>query len=165
MELFSVIDLDFSRRGWEAWAVPVIGVLTAGLTLLAGRAAIRRRRARGDGAASHDDHDPFEDGSASERRATVRRKGNHVEILVTDADSPDEPIRGWVVDRSLGGLALLLSQPRPEGTVLSIRPRQCPSVTPWVPVEVRTCKEDRGGYELGCQFQRTPPWNVILLFG
>ena len=35
----------------------------------------------------------------------------------------------------------------------------------WVAVVVRNCKPTGTLFELGCEFEATPPWNVLLLFG
>ena len=71
----------------------------------------------------------------------------------------------WVIDRSMGGVCLLMPEALTEGTVLSIKPRKSPPGMPWVQVAVCTCKEDRTGYEVGCRFVKTPAWGVLLLFG
>jgi hypothetical protein len=34
-----------------------------------------------------------------------------------------------------------------------------------VQLEVKNCRLVGSEYELGCQFVRTPPWSVLLLFG
>ena len=38
-------------------------------------------------------------------------------------------------------------------------------MTPWVDVEVRMCRALKDGYELGCQFVKTPNWSILLMFG
>lgn len=150
----------------DTWVIPLIGLLTAGLTLAGGRFFLRRRRVNSDPTLLlPEDHDPFSQGSLGERRAAARRKGNHVEILLSNEEGTAEPTRGWVVDRSMGGLMLLLSEPADLGSILSIKPRHSPPGTPWVRVEIRTCTKSQEHYEIGCQFQRTPPWSVMLLFG
>ncbi len=163
-----VIDLDLPR--WQTAVIPVIGLLAAGFTFFAGRWALRRRRNRPPvppppAEPASPDYDPFDQGSLTERRRALRRKGNSVEVLVGEGESPAEPVRGWVIDRSTGGLCLLLSEEVASGTVLSVRPRTAPPETPWVRVEVRRCKKVRSGYEVGCRYERTPPWAVLLLFG
>ncbi len=30
---------------------------------------------------------------------------------------------------------------------------------------VRSCRKNGEFYEIGCEFEKTPPWNVLLLFG
>jgi hypothetical protein len=110
-------------------------------------------------------HDPFDHGSTTERRVALRRQGNPIEVLVSDAEATLEPVRGWVRDRSMGGLCLLVSEEVVPGTILSVKPRKGPPGMSWLQAEVRSCKQDQDGYELGCQFVRQPPWAVMLLFG
>jgi hypothetical protein len=151
---------------WETLIVPTVGVVTTSLTLLSCFLLVRYcRPARKPEGEQAERHDPFEQGAVGERRVAARRKGNHVEVLVTDAEIQGEPVLGWVVDRSLGGLCLLLSEELSEGTIVSVKPRQHPPGTPWVKVQVRKCKRDADGFEIGCQFERVPPWGVLLLFG
>jgi hypothetical protein len=146
------------------WTIPVMGVAVAGLAFFAGRhwAGGRAHRTAHEPPPA-DPVDVFHQGSPTERRAAPRRKGNNVEVLV--AESPDgPPVHGWVADRSVGGLCLLLDQPVPQGTSLFVRPRSG-SGAPWTPVEIRSCRADKGQWEVGCRFVKTPQWNVLLLFG
>jgi hypothetical protein len=156
--------LDKVPPSWQTWAVPAAGLVVALLALFAGRFVLVRFRAR-TAPAEDPAYDPFERGSITERRAVARRKGMPVEVLISDAEVTREPTRGWVTDRSMGGLCLVLDEETPEGTVLSLKPQQGPPGTPWVRAEVRTCKKERSGYTIGCRFVRTPPWAVLLLFG
>jgi hypothetical protein len=152
---------------WYTWVIPAVGLTASLMTLFVGRFVLARWRSRvrpGAGSAGPV-HDPFDYGSATERRTAARRGGNPIEALITDAEATAEPVRGWVTDRSMGGLCLLLSEEVGPGTILSVKPRNSPPATPWVQVEVRSCKKDRSGYEVGCMFVRTPPWAVLLLFG
>jgi CheY-like chemotaxis protein len=63
-----------------------------------------------------------------------------------------EGAEAWVRDRSGGGLGLWLPQPLPVRTVIHVRPEEPPSATPWVPVEVRHCRGQDGGWAVGCRF-------------
>jgi hypothetical protein len=110
-------------------------------------------------------HDPFDYGSITDKRRAPRRNGNAIAILITDAEAMQEPTRGHVLDRSMGGLRLVSQNEVAPGTVISLKPLKCPPATPWVQVEVRSCNKDEAGYEICCQFLRTPPWAVLLLFG
>lgn len=164
MQLASFFDSE--PPTWQTWAIPAVGLFAAWLTLFAGRFVLSRwRAARAERTPPGPAHDPFDHGSATERRDALRRKDNHVEVLVSDAEAQQEPVRAWVIDRSTGGLCLLLHEEVAPGTVLSVMPRQSPPGTPWVRAEVRSCRKDKAGYEVGCQFVRTPPWGVLLLFG
>jgi hypothetical protein len=163
---------DSEPPHWQTWVIPAAGLLTALTSLFLCRFILSHWRSRarsggsGDGGPDADRpaHDPFEQGSVSERRVAPRRKGNPIEVLVTDEEATREPARACVLDRSMGGMCLLLNEEVAPGTVLSVKPRKAPE-SPWVQVEVRSCKRDRSGYETGCQFVRTPPWAVMLLFG
>jgi hypothetical protein len=159
--------LNLEPPSWQTLAIPVAGLSAALLTLVAGRWALSRRRAAraAPAAAAAPVHDPFEHGSVTEQRGSVRRKGNPIEVLISDAEAEQEPLRGWVIDRSTNGLCLLLHEEIAAGTVLSVKPRQAPPGMPWVRAEVRSCKRDRTGYQAGCQFLSTPPWGILLLFG
>jgi hypothetical protein len=155
---------DFNLTQWSTWVAFGVGVLTSGLTFLIGGLLIRERRRRA-AARAEMNHDPFVLGSMTEQRASVRRKGNPVEVLISDADAKQEPSRGWVVDRSMGGLCLMLSSPVDADAVLSVKPREAAPGIAWVRVLVRNCREEGSGFAVSVQFERTPTWNVLLLFG
>jgi len=163
---------------WQTLTIPIAGLGSALMALTFGRLALSRWRGRATPAEPAADgpatdrasaagpvHDPFDHGSITEQRTGVRRKGNPIEVLITDAEATEEPFRGWVVDRSTNGLCLLLHDEIAPGTVLSVKPRQSPPAMPWVRATVRNCKRDTSGYLAGCQFVSTPPWGILLLFG
>jgi hypothetical protein len=108
--------------------------------------------------------DPFLSGGFGEKRGSLRRQGAVVRVDVADADL-NELEHGWVVDRSLGGLGLSLSKPLVPGTTLRVRPQTAEDVAGWVEVTVRNCFPQNERWKVGCQFERTPPWNILLLFG
>src|SRR5262249_26555602 len=112
-----------------------------------------------------DERDPFVHGGSSGRRSALRRGGNPVAILISDAETRAKPSPGFVIDRSTGGLCLSVPEPVVEGTILSVRTSNAPETIPWVQLEVKNCRLVGREYELGCQFVRTPPWSVLLLFG
>lgn len=114
------------------------------------------------------EYDPFVMGSPTEQRRSYRRTGNPVQVFFTPQGTCQEPKQGWVYDRSMGGLGLVIPYEVAPGTVLQIMPVNAPSVTPWIDVEVRSCrpaKDVKEGWEVGCQFVKTPQWGVLLLFG
>lgn len=165
---------DFELSDWMPYIGPAVGVLVVLVVLVVGFIAARRRREGGDyrsppipreKAGATPDVDPFVQGTNRERRGALRRGGNPVAILISDADAHTDPTQGWVVDRSTGGLCLSVPQAIPEGTVLSVRTTNAPTTVPWVQLEVKNCRLVGKEYELGCRFVRTPPWSVMLLFG
>ena len=111
------------------------------------------------------EYDPFTQGSASEQRKAYRRGGNPVQVLIRRPGGTREPERGLVLNRSTGGLCLFVDGLLAEGTALEVRPANAPPITPWVEIEVRTCRRTQDGWEAGCQFVRTPPWAMLLMFG
>jgi hypothetical protein len=158
-----ISDLDLSFL--TGWVIPIIGMVAAGLTFVVGRAIVNRRRASRMAILPADYIDPYAPDS-TERRNSLRRGGNPLEVNVSDAEAKSEPTRGWVVDRSMGGICLRLEAPVAVGTLLSIRPREACPIIPWTQVEVRDCRPgDANTWEVGCQFVRMPSWSVLLLFG
>jgi hypothetical protein len=104
-------------------------------------------------------------GVTRDRRGAPRRRGGtHVEVQLLMGEG-QEPIPGWVLDRSIGGLGILLDQALVPGAVLKIRPRGATDTTPWTDITVRSCRREGLQYEAGCQFHHTPNWSLLLQFG
>lgn len=113
------------------------------------------------------DADPFAQGSASEQRASFRRTGNPVEIIYASAEIK-HPRRGYVLDRSVGGLRLMLDHDLAPDTVLMVRPANVSEIIPETEIVVRSCRPSAtqpGQFDLGCQFVKSPPYSLLLLFG
>jgi hypothetical protein len=169
----ALVLLDFlDTFGWETWLALGVGLGCALLAVVVGRVLLAERPAQvprqlrpplvKEAAARPD---PFVQGSAGERRATLRRGGNPVAVLIADAEARERPRYGWVLDRSMGGLGLSVDEPVSEGTILSVRAANAPPNIAWVQVAVRSCRQEGASWDLGCQFVRTPSWGVLLLFG
>jgi hypothetical protein len=142
--------------------IPTVGCGIAGLAFLVGRSLLPRR--------GESDAKVLQAGStavagvASNRRSAPRRAGNMVEVALWDgSDGPQ--MRAVVGDRSVGGLRLFLDEPIKTGKVLKVRPRSAPITTPWTDIIIRSCRLVDGQWEAGCQFQQTPSYSVLLLFG
>src|SRR5262249_45391240 len=105
----------------------------------------------------------FLHGVTQDRRAAPRRKGNCVEVLL--AGDQGTTLLGWVLNRSIGGLCLLVEQPVPQGTACKGRPSSAGPTAPWAEITVRSCRREAGQYELNCQFDGMPNWNELLHFG
>jgi hypothetical protein len=101
----------------------------------------------------------------SDRRGAVRREGAPTRVIVSSPAFKAKLESGWVLDRSTGGLRLALNRAVPPGSGLQVRAENAPDTIPWVNVLVRSCKNTGEHYEVGCAFETTPPWNVLLLFG
>ncbi len=98
----------------------------------------------------------------AERRIASRRGGNPRDLLIDT--NLAEPLQGWILNRSVGGLSVCCSQAVAVGSVIKVKP--VGSVTaPWVEVEIKSCLPVGDQWQLGCAFLRTPPYSVLVLFG
>ncbi len=163
---FHLTDLMDLLSG--AWPVLLIGLGTAGLAFMVGWTTLRRRgatTATAPGAALAPGADPFLTGPANDRRSSTRRGGHPVTVQLADPDEKASAQSGWVVDRSVGGLCLMVPQPVPIGSYWKVRPAEAPRTTPPVLVEVRTCVAAGAEWKLNCRFDKTPSYAVLLMFG
>jgi len=103
--------------------------------------------------------------SLSDRRTSVRREGTPVKIMAASPAFKNGTNSGYVLDRSTGGLRVALQAGMAPGGSMQIRASHAPETTPWVTVIVRNCVDTGEHFEMGCEFDKTPPWNVLLLFG
>ena len=104
----------------------------------------------------------------AELRQSSRRQGNPIEVFVAGSDDKKILEQAYVLDRSLGGLRIAAVQEVAIGTILSVRPVQALEIVPWVDLEVRSCsprQEIPGEFDLHCQFVKSPPYPIMLLFG
>ena len=160
---------DLAQLLGDTWLVLLIGFGAAGLAFAVGWTSLRRRKtpppsARAD-AAPAPDIDPFTTGGSYERRAAARRAGHAVTVALTHPDEPEPALHGWVANRSLGGLCLMVPQAVPINSVWKARPSEAPRTTPPVRVIVKTCVAEGGAWKLNCQFEKTPSYAVLLMFG
>jgi hypothetical protein len=100
-----------------------------------------------------------------DRRSSPRREGEPLKVFVAPGLDSAEPGEGLVVNRSRGGLCLVVHKPMETGSLLRVRAAHVPDDMPWVPVYVRRCQVRGSSWKLGCQFVEKLPWSVVLLFG
>jgi serine/threonine protein kinase len=100
-----------------------------------------------------------------ERRASPRRGGHLVPVLIADALADGEQLRGWVLDRSAGGLGLLVGEALEIGTIVRVRPDGPEAASRWVQVRVIYCNPERIRWRVGCQFVQKPAADVLCRFG
>lgn len=103
--------------------------------------------------------------SYADRRGTVRREGAPVRVLLSSASFRNGVNEGYVVDRSTGGLRVVMNAAMAPGSTLQVRAANAPDTVGFVTVIVRSCKKEDDHFVLGTEFEKTPPWNVLLLFG
>jgi hypothetical protein len=145
----------------RTWTVALLGGVAALLAfLLVRRLLVPTRPAAGP---ESDLAENFLAGILTDRRATPRRPGNAVGVDLQDESG--HALEGWVLNRSLGGLCLVVDRAVAEGTALKVRPHRAPASIPWTAIQVKDCRPDCGLWELNCQFVQTPNCNTLLLFG
>lgn len=103
--------------------------------------------------------------SYADRRGSQRREGQPVRVVLASNTFRNGAGDGYVIDRSTGGLKLATQVAVPPGTTVQVRATTAPDTVGFVTVIVRSCRQNATYYELGCEFEQTPPWNVLLLFG
>ncbi|QEG26270.1 PilZ domain protein [Gemmata obscuriglobus] len=105
--------------------------------------------------------------SYADRRAATRREGQPVRVLLAAATFRNGAGDGYVIDRSTGGLKLATQSALPPGSLVQVRAVDAPDTIGFVTLVVRSCRKNgaQDYFELGCEFEQTPPWNVLLLFG
>jgi hypothetical protein len=108
-------------------------------------------------------NDPFI-APPKEQRRTFRRGGNPTTVHYAIGDNKERPLQGWVVDRSIGGICLMTHDPIAVGSLVTLRPVSADDMVPWIDVVVKSCRDTEEFFELGCQFIKTPPYSILLLF-
>src|SRR5436853_277380 len=53
----------------------------------------------------------------------------------------------------------------PTGMHIFMMPRKADGALPWIPLEVKNCRQDGSDYEIGCHFIRPPSWNTLMHLG
>ncbi len=109
--------------------------------------------------------EPLAIATSRDKRRLPRRSGHVTEVYVARSGEIHNPQQGLVINRSPGGLGLLLSDAYPVGTVLGVLPVKASEMTPWVEVEVKNCRPSGDDWEVGVQFLKVPPYSTMLLFG
>src|SRR6186997_508496 len=87
-----------------------------------------------------------------ERRRGMRRWFNPIEVVLI---SPvhENPLPGLVVNRSSGGLAILMDVAFDTDTVLSVRPKYAPAGVKYVYIRVRHARKASKLWVIGCQYE------------
>jgi hypothetical protein len=103
--------------------------------------------------------------SYADRREAIRREGTPVRVLLASPTFRNGVNDGFVLDRSTGGLRVAMTIAMAPGSTMQIRAVNAPDTISFVTVIVRSCRKNTDFFEIGCEFEKTPPWNVLLLFG
>jgi hypothetical protein len=176
--MMSIAELFNSVRLWLEGNRPVAvggGVALLVLAFLCVHTALRRRRelnpaklAGSGGSAVTAERalnwEPVEP-SYADRRGAVRREGQPVRVVLAGNTFRNGAADGYVIDRSTGGLKVAAQVAVAPGSTMQVRACDAPDTIGFVTLIVRSCRKADSYFELGCEFEKTPPWNVLLLFG
>jgi PilZ domain len=169
-------DFLESAQTWFSANLPVAvggGVAVVVLALLALTAAFRRREldpsklAKATSPATAEQAASWEPTGQSyaDRRGAVRREGQLVRVVLAATAFRSGACDGYVIDRSTGGLKIASPAAVAPGTTMQVRAVGAPEGVDFVTVIVRSCRKTDEHFEIGCEFEKTPPWSVLLLFG
>ena len=173
----SFVEMSDSARIWAAGNLPIAvggAVAILVLTVLCVSAARRRREldpaklaAANANAVTGEKALSWEPAGQSyaDRRGAVRREGQPVRVVLAANTFRNGACDGYVIDRSTGGLKLVSQAAVAPGTTVQVRAVDAPDTVGFVTLLVRSCRPSDDHFELGCEFEKTPPWNVLLLFG
>jgi hypothetical protein len=180
----SFVEMLEAARLWAGNNLPITvggAVAFAVLVFLALNAMLSRRRpeptplspARLAAAAAKSGAPPTEkalnwdppEQSYADRRGAVRREGQPVRVVLGSPTFRNGVCDGYVLDRSTGGLRIAVQTAIAPGTPVQVRAADAPDTVEFVTIIIRSCRKNDDYYELGCEFEKTPPWNILLLFG
>lgn len=156
-------NLNFLLDQW--WLTPAIGLVIGSVAFVAGRLLFRGAPEPGWTDTEAAKVDTSTSTATDERRVASRRGGNPVEVELLDLESGSDPVVGWVVDRSLGGLCLEMDQTVPVGVSAKVRIRNAAAAVGPIPVAIKSCRSSGPTWRVGCEFLKPPTFNVMLLFG
>src|SRR5262245_7383086 len=80
--------------------------------------------------------------SKGDKRRNPRRPGRSVEVLVHMPGQIQDDIKGVILNRSVGGLGILVGDEYPVGITIGVLPAAASKMTPWVEVEVKSCRRN-----------------------
>lgn len=109
--------------------------------------------------------EPVEEAAVHDRRTEPRRRGNLLSVFISRVHGDPALINGWVVDRSRGGLRLLLDEQMDVGTLVKVCPSLGPGLFNWHRVEVKNVSQEKGSWLLGCKFVQQLSWESLRMFG
>jgi hypothetical protein len=99
-----------------------------------------------------------------DRRSSVRKWGNPVEVQIQPPNSVIL-LRGVVINRSTGGLAILVDDAYPTGAALMVRAVLAPAGVDWINVQVKNCRAAGKNWVIGCSYPAPPSWNAVVWLG
>jgi hypothetical protein len=100
-----------------------------------------------------------------EKRVAYRRERNPVQVAIAAECLGTDTVYGVVLDRTTDGVSLSVTREIYAGSVLTIRPANVSPMAPSLQVQVRHCHQSGTEWVVGCQWVKSPPYAVLLMFG
>jgi PilZ domain len=100
-----------------------------------------------------------------ERRRAGRRWGNPVAVMIDTGWSKKTSLEGTILNRSDGGIGILVNESFSPGDQLLIRAKEAPPSVPRVRVDVKHCQPTNTGWMIGCKFHEGVDWDTLVWFG
>ena len=160
----------FAEVGWETAAAIAVGLAVMGLVFWLG---LRNRTADQSATAPAPNlisrvvswTSMIHRGSYREKTKSLHRSGGSVDVLIASADRPDNPVKSWVLERSINAMTLVAEEPLDAGTVAKVRPLNASPEVPWVDININECSGQGTEWRIACRFVKVPPYNILMLFG
>jgi hypothetical protein len=155
-------SLDVPRAG--TWLPAALGLLTSSILICGSRIVFHQRHTRsakaGTDPANSLLRDPFR-ACFAERRAAPRLPCEQIGVVVAGTETT-QITQAQVLDRSLGGLSLLVTHRAVRGMLLALRRCDALPEAPWVQLRVEYCQPEQAGWKLGGQFIGSPALSAFL---
>jgi len=96
---------------------------------------------------------------------SFHRSGNPIPVLIAVTGVDEDATSGWVVERSLGGMTLMLDQEVPLGTQVRVRnARPACTRSSWTAATVKQIHPVGSSFKLVCRFVEKPSWEQMQQF-
>jgi hypothetical protein len=110
-------------------------------------------------------HDQVDEAIDEERQQSQRAAGNPIPVLLSPREEDSELLSGWIVERSLAGLTLLLDQELPAASVWRIKNARPSCTRPeWVTITIEACLPEGNSFKLHGKFLQHPTWQDMQQF-
>jgi hypothetical protein len=167
----------FGDFAWQTPAAIAAGLVVMGLVLWIGLRSRPSEAAKTDGEQPAAAPPPklvsrivswtsmLQRGGYRGKTKSLHRSGGSVDLLITDEARGDNPVRGWVAERSVNTLTLVSEESFSAGSVAKVRPVNAPDGIPWVEINIHECSPNDSEWKIVCRFVKIPPFNILMLFG
>jgi hypothetical protein len=167
----------FADVAWQTLAAIAAGAIAVGLVLWIGLRSRSAGAPPADGSAAPAEPPKnlvsrvvswtsmIQRGGYRGKTKSLHRKGGSVDVLLADPARPDNPVKAWVLERSVHVMTLVAEEALNAGTTSKVRPLNAADNIPWIDVAVQECSQAESEWRIVCKFVKVPPYNILMLFG